>query len=607
MRRTLRKLNTWMLTLALAAGLLTMCALPAAQAAEGGGAACGDSLTWSLENGTLTITGTGNMTDFSELDMAPWYEYRQEILRVSFPDGLTCVGDLAFYGCNNLTAVSLPDSVERVGDYAFTHCEDMVLLDLGEGLTRIGEAAFSDCYRLPALQLPDTLQEASLKAFYRCESITAVTIPASVTEIGVSAFSYCKDLVTADIQASMGEIPEFMFYGCEKLTAVALPEQLTDINDHSFRGCNQLGTVYYEGGNKTLDEVKELVNNGVAGFGSTGVVTDGKPNTSVTGAIARKNGDGTITQENTTVTQGNNASVSTTVEHTHPENTTEGGTFETTMNVTVHGKDGWDEAQALVNSALNDVNEHLTKDGEEPKVSMNLYAKDAGSIDRHFVDALAGRDVTLTVTNQNGAKWKLDCSQLGGANSAKEEEKDEGKYDLSCTLYNAPEEVYKELGAETVFLLRFNTSTQVNAEVLVALGSGYARRNATLFKQDGGELVRYQTVVTDGSGVAHFYLASVTNEADYYIAMDLVAEKDDAIIPDELLAEYGESAVRYDPVKYEITGHTSSWGMNIRQVTWIMAGVFAVVIAAVGVTMFLLNKRKLKMGYVPQWEDEDDE
>ena len=50
---------------------VVLSAAPVARAAESG--SCGENLTWSLEDGTLTITGSGAMTDFPESAMAPWY------------------------------------------------------------------------------------------------------------------------------------------------------------------------------------------------------------------------------------------------------------------------------------------------------------------------------------------------------------------------------------------------------------------------------------------------------------------------------------------------------------------------------------------------------
>lgn len=595
MRHKWFQLNSFQFA-ALCLALVLLCAYALAVSAAEFGGDCGEGLTWSLEGGTLTISGSGDMTDFTEQEMAPWYEYREDILRVSFPEGMTNVGDLAFYECGNLTAVVLPNSVEAVGDYAFARCEDMALLDLGSDLQTIGEAAFSDCYDLRSLDLPDGVESIGMKAFYRCESLTAVTVPDSVESIGMSAFGYCKDMVSANVQAAIDTLPEYMFYGCEKLTAVTLPDQLSDINDYSFRGCDQLSTVYYDGSSKTPEEVKKLVSSDVTGFDGTGVVTNNTPASSVTSGIARDNGDGTVTQENTTVTQSKNASVTATVQNTRPENTTIGGTYAAEVSVTVNGTAGWQEATGMLSDTLSDLNDRLTVDGEAPKVDLNVYVKGTDSIDRDFVSSMAGQNAQATITTRNGSSWKIDCSEL-------DSETETDGYDLRYTVTVAADEMCNELKTETAFSVRFASSATVNAEVLIRLGSAYARQNATLFCKSGRELTRHQTVVVDGQGYAHFYLAAVDVEAEYYIAMNLSAPENDAILPEELLVEY--NAIRYEPVQYEITGRKSSWGMNIGQVTWIMVGVLTLCVVGVGFTMYLLNKRKLKSGYVPDISDED--
>ena len=67
---------------------------------------CGDGLTWELEEVHLTISGTGAMTDYSLPSApAPWYQYRGEIASVVLGDGVTTIGEEAFWGCSGLTSV----------------------------------------------------------------------------------------------------------------------------------------------------------------------------------------------------------------------------------------------------------------------------------------------------------------------------------------------------------------------------------------------------------------------------------------------------------------------------------------------------------------------
>ena len=85
--------------------------------------ACGDNATWNLdaESGTLTISGTGVMYDYTSTEYAPWYANRSKINTVSISSGITYIGDYAFYYHEN-AVFDIPASVNAVGDYAFQGC-----------------------------------------------------------------------------------------------------------------------------------------------------------------------------------------------------------------------------------------------------------------------------------------------------------------------------------------------------------------------------------------------------------------------------------------------------------------------------------------------------
>lgn len=579
----------------LLAVLLLLPVLPVARA-EGESGSCGDGLTWSLSAGTLTITGSGAMTNYTENNMAPWYHLRDEIVRLELPAGLTSIGDLAFYGCDRLTAVVIPDSVTRIGAYAFARCSEMALLNLGSGLTEIGESAFAECYAVASLRLPDSLRSLGKNAFYRCESITSVVIPAGVTQIGYAAFAYCLDLVTADFRAAVSEVPELLFYGCEKLITVTITGNVDTIGDFAFRGCDALSSVHYGGGVISTEEIQKMINNDIPGFEVSGLVTDSTANGTITSGSTTENEDGTVTQENITVTKGENSSVSTRQETTHTEDPAD-NSYSMDITVTVEGEDGWDEAADAVEDALKNYSDNVASGaGEAKPPQIDIYVKNTDTIDQEFVDNLAGRDLIVTITTQDGSVWKLNGMDL-------EKQFGSAIYNFGYSLTAGSRELCQELETETSYILNFHSAAVINAEVLITLNPSLAHQTATLILKNGKELTRIQTVVVDTQGKAHFFLGSVRDDMDYYIAMNLPSQGD-VIIPNEMASAYGQP-IRYDPIEYEITGRTSSWGMTIGQVTWIMIGVLFAVVVTVGFVMYTLNKRRLRMGYIPNLDEED--
>jgi len=565
--------------------------------ADGESGSCGDNLTWSLSAGTLTITGSGEMSDFPESTMAPWYHLREEILRVQLPDGLTSVGYVAFYGCENLLSVVIPNSVTRIGGYAFAGCTDMRMLNLGSGVQSIGEGAFSDCYALAALQLPGSLRTIGKKAFYRCESIPNVTVPSGVTSLGDTAFGYCKSLVVADIQANIGTIPEWLFFGCASLGTVKLPQSANEISEFAFYGCGGLSTVYYDGAYKTPEEISQIIASGNTEFSAGGLVTEGALGNTNYGAISQDNPDGSQTQQNTTVIQGENVTVSSTVTNVHPQDNL-AGDYSTDITVTVDGETGWQDATDGVNEVLKDYNDAVSFNGgsgEVPKIT--VYIKDAETIEQGFLDNLAGRDVIVTIITQDGSSW-----QVRGADMEKETESE--SYDLRYTVEPADAALCEELGVSVCYVLRFQAPAQINAEVLIRLNPNLALQDATLLQAKRKATEQIQTTVVDSEGYAHFYLASVDENTEYYIAMNLPQPEQEPIIPEAVQHAYGNPEM-IQPMQYEITGRTSSWGMGIGQVTWILVAVMVGSIVVVGAVIFLLNKRKLKRGYVPSFEDDE--
>ena len=156
---------------------------------------CGTNLTWTLSNdGVLTISGSGKMTEFGGYSALPWKNYVDNITSVVIRDGVTSIGSHAFFNCENMLSIDIPDSVASIGEYAFTSCISLSGIDIPDAVSEIPEGVFYNCFALDNVVVPGSVTSIGKQAFYKCSSLTTITIPKSVTSIGQSAFQICNKL-----------------------------------------------------------------------------------------------------------------------------------------------------------------------------------------------------------------------------------------------------------------------------------------------------------------------------------------------------------------------------------------------------------------------------
>ena len=277
---------------------------------------CGENLTWVLENGTLIISGTGEMKNYDSSSPAPWIASGDEIHSVIVNSGVTSIGDYAFfdtYLSSTITDVSLPDSLTRIGGVAFHSCP-LTDVIIPEGVTNIGFFAFAYCSSLHSVSLPASIEEIQAFAFYRCNTLSdiyyadtradaeSISIGRHSNELILSTW-HCADGVfqgIAPIKGNCGKnltwvlegetltisgtgemdnytelLPEpwdahnetirkvvvdsgvtsignYAFYGLNNLTRISLPNGLTWIGRYAFESCEALTEITIPKGVKSI-------------------------------------------------------------------------------------------------------------------------------------------------------------------------------------------------------------------------------------------------------------------------------------------------------------------------------------------------------------------
>ena len=259
---------------------------------------CGTNLTWTLDaSGVLTVSGIGDMYDYT-YDTQPWCSDRASIKKIVVEEGVTSVGDYAFYHCYNATEIDLPASLTAIGheafynctavkeidipgtitdwennsfgycpsltsfslagcetavpDGAFANCSKLNTVTLPEGVTGIGHNAFNNCSALAGIRIPRNVAGIGSSAFRDCAALTDIVIPDACTSIGYNAFDGCAALETVDLGEGVASIDNYAFRNCAKLKSLTLPDSLTTIGENVFYACTGLASVDFGEGIRSI-------------------------------------------------------------------------------------------------------------------------------------------------------------------------------------------------------------------------------------------------------------------------------------------------------------------------------------------------------------------
>ncbi|MBQ9343270.1 MAG: leucine-rich repeat protein, partial [Clostridia bacterium] len=253
-------------------------------------------IIWTLyDSGKLVIayqSGYREMENYASQE-APWYSYRNDITSVSIGEGVSTVGQNAFYDCSKIQNVELPSSLVIIRTNAFRGCSALTSISLPVSLTGISSSAFYGCTALTDVYYGGTESQKNARVssggwvtggnnplfnatWHYFESEEPVVIASGTCGMQWSYINwtlyddgaliitnqsghgemqnyggtnnapwamYKNNIATVSIGEGVCTVGAYAFSNCKNITNVELPNSLVAIRNDAFRGCCALTSI----------------------------------------------------------------------------------------------------------------------------------------------------------------------------------------------------------------------------------------------------------------------------------------------------------------------------------------------------------------------------
>ncbi|MBQ8603733.1 MAG: leucine-rich repeat protein, partial [Oscillospiraceae bacterium] len=306
---------------------------------------CGTNVTWTLTDtdndgtgDTLTISGSGAMDDYDS-GSSPWYDNRELINTIIVEEGVTYIGDWAFYDLDNFTCVQMPNSLIEIGEYVFESCYKLREIHFPKNIEIIpgsvfGTSTIIENITVDAENKTFFVEDGILYRNYDDGSVIYVRASAScasnsfmigkgpcgdrvtwfknnyglrnviISGQGAMAdyesyedtrwYKHGPPVVGVTVEEGVTYIGTNSFGGLTSMSVVDIPESMTAIGENAFANCAALTDVYYAGSpsqweNINIADGNESLTNATIHFAKSDYIAEGQCGDNLTWTISENN------------------------------------------------------------------------------------------------------------------------------------------------------------------------------------------------------------------------------------------------------------------------------------------------------------------------------
>jgi len=194
---------------------------------------CGPDAWYELsEDGTLVISGTGEITKKFGEDSA----VQHKIKKIIMEEGIEKIGERAFAFCN-AKEVDLPQTLKKMGKQAFYYTL-IKTVNIPQSVSEYGKDIFTHS-DVETAYLPDNMKEIPSGFFSECVKLQKVVWPSNLTKISAYAFSNCN-FDKFHVPDTVKNIDQGAFYYCEKLKTITIGKSVKKVSKDFISGCYSL-------------------------------------------------------------------------------------------------------------------------------------------------------------------------------------------------------------------------------------------------------------------------------------------------------------------------------------------------------------------------------